>query len=112
MLMEPGSMLPTIGASGAIAGVMGAYFVMYPRSRVLTLLPLIFIWDVIEVPAIVLLGFWFLMQLFSAGTIAMTASTSGGGVAFVAHIAGFVFGLGAVFVFRKRREPDRWARGF
>jgi membrane associated rhomboid family serine protease len=81
---------------------------MYPHSRVLTLLPLFVFWELIEVPAIVLLGFWFLMQLFSAGTIAMTASTEGGGVAFMAHVAGFAFGLVAVFLFRKRREPEQW----
>src|SRR2546423_6129967 len=80
--MDPTSTLPTIGASGAIAGVMGAYFVLYPRSRVLTLIPLIIIWEVIELPAIFLLGFWFLMQLVSAGTVATTANNSGGGVAF------------------------------
>jgi len=106
--MEPNSMLPTIGASGAIAGVMGAYFVLYPQSRVLTLIP--FIWlQIVEVPAVVLLGFWFLMQIFSAGTIAMTATTHGsGGVAFAAHVAGFVMGLIGVFVFKKP-ERDRWA---
>src|SRR5215510_7177180 len=87
--VDPESTLPTIGASGAIAGMMGAYFVLYPQSRVLTLLPWIFI-QVVEMPAIILLGFWFLMQLFSAGTIAVTASTHGsGGVAFMAHVAGF-----------------------
>src|SRR5207253_3126586 len=87
--MDPNSLLPTIGASGAIAGVMGAYFVLYPQSRVITLVTLLFFWEVIEVPAIVLLGFWFLMQLFSAGAIAVTANTQGGGVAFAAHVAGF-----------------------
>jgi membrane associated rhomboid family serine protease len=110
ILIDPASTLPTIGASGAIAGVMGAYFVLYPRSRVLTLIPLIIIWEVIELPAVVLLGFWFLMQLFSAGTIAMTASTSGGGVAFMAHVAGFLTGIAAVFVFRKPERQERyWA---
>ncbi len=109
ILIDPNSTLPTIGASGAIAGVMGAYFVLYPHSRVLTLLPLIIIWEVIELPAIVLLGFWFVMQLFNAGTVAMTASTGTGGVAFMAHVAGFAFGLGAVFVFRKRRRPEEWS---
>jgi membrane associated rhomboid family serine protease len=99
--MDPTSTLPTIGASGAIAGVMGAYFVLYPRSRVLTLIPLIIFWEVIEVPTVVLLGFWFLMQLFSAGAIATTASTQGGGVAFAAHVAGFVTGMVAIFVFRR-----------
>src|SRR5437660_9227282 len=68
--VDPNSTLPTIGASGAIAGVMGAYFVLYPQSRVLTLIPWIFL-QIVELPAIVLLGFWFVMQLFSAGTIAM-----------------------------------------
>jgi membrane associated rhomboid family serine protease len=99
--IDPTSTLPTIGASGAIAGVMGAYFVLYPRSRVLTLVPLIIIWEVIEVPTVVLLGFWFLMQLFSAGAIATTASTQGGGVAFAAHVVGFLTGMVAIFVFRK-----------
>ena len=102
-------LLPTIGASGAIAGVMGAYFVMYPHSRVLTLIPLIIVWEVIEMPAIFLLGFWFLMQLFNAGAIAVTGTAGNGGVAFMAHAAGFVFGLVAVFLFKRRREPDRWA---
>jgi membrane associated rhomboid family serine protease len=109
ILIAPNSMLPTIGASGAIAGVMGAYFVLYPQSRVLTLIPLIIIWEVIEVPAIFLLGFWFLMQLFSAGSIALTSASEQGGVAFMAHVAGFVFGMAAVFVFRKRQEPQRWS---
>jgi membrane associated rhomboid family serine protease len=108
ILIQPDSTLPTIGASGAIAGVMGAYFVLYPQSRVLTLLPLIIIWEIVEPPAIVLLGFWFLMQLFSAGTIAMTASTGGGGVAFMAHVAGFLFGVVGVFVFRKRQRSEQW----
>jgi membrane associated rhomboid family serine protease len=105
--MDPLSTLPTIGASGAIAGVMGAYFVLYPQSRVLTLIPWIFL-QVVELPAIILLGFWFLIQLFSAGTIAVTASTHGsGGVAFAAHVVGFVVGVVGVFVFRKR-QVDRW----
>jgi membrane associated rhomboid family serine protease len=109
IVVDPYSRLPTIGASGAIAGVMGAYFVLYPHSRVLTLIPWIFL-QIVELPAIVLLGFWFLMQLFSAGVIAVTASThGGGGVAFAAHVAGFVVGVVLVFVFRNRRY-DRWER--
>jgi membrane associated rhomboid family serine protease len=107
--VDPNSMLPTIGASGAIAGVMGAYFVLYPHSRVLTLIPWWFL-QIVELPAIVLLGFWFLMQLFSAGAIAVTANThGGGGVAFAAHVVGFVAGMGGVFVFRKR-ALDPWDR--
>jgi membrane associated rhomboid family serine protease len=105
VVMNSTSLLPTIGASGAIAGVMGAYFIIYPQSRVLTLIP-IFYFDIIEVPAIVLLGFWFLMQLFSAGAVATATSGTGGGVAFAAHVAGFVVGMAGVFVFRKREA--RW----
>jgi membrane associated rhomboid family serine protease len=105
--IEPTSTLPTIGASGAIAGVMGAYFVLYPRSRVLTLIPLIIFWEIVELPAIILLGFWFVMQLVSAGAIAVTAASHGsGGVAFAAHVAGFVVGMAGVFVFRKRQESS------
>jgi membrane associated rhomboid family serine protease len=104
--VAPHSTLPTIGASGAIAGVMGAYFVLYPRSRVLTLIPWIFL-QIVELPAIVLLGFWFVMQLFSAGTIAMTTSSNGGGVAFAAHVVGFLVGMGGVFLF-KQRALDPW----
>jgi membrane associated rhomboid family serine protease len=107
ILMDPYSELPTIGASGAIAGVMGAYFVLYPHSRVLTLIPWIFL-QIIEVPAIILLGFWFLMQFVSAGAVAVTSSShGGGGVAFAAHVTGFIVGVLGVFVFRKRLV-DRW----
>jgi membrane associated rhomboid family serine protease len=105
--LEPGSTLPTVGASGAIAGVMGAYFVLYPQSRVLTLVPLIVYYNVIEVPAILLLGVWFAIQLFSAGAIAVTSSTEAGGVAFVAHVAGFAAGAVGVLAF-KRRTLDPW----
>ena len=108
LVANPGSELPTVGASGAIAGVMGAYFVLYPQSRVLTLLPWIFI-TVVEIPAVFVLGFWFLAQVFSAGAIAVTASThGGGGVAFMAHVAGFAAGAIGIFVFRKK-QLDPWA---
>jgi membrane associated rhomboid family serine protease len=107
IVMNPASTLPTIGASGAIAGVMGAYFILYPQSRVLTLIP-IFWFEIIEVPAIVLLGFWFLMQLFSAGALAARTTGTGGGVAFAAHVAGFLVGMAGVFVFRKREPAGRW----
>ncbi|HUK36787.1 MAG TPA: rhomboid family intramembrane serine protease [Vicinamibacterales bacterium] len=105
--MNSASMLPTIGASGAIAGVMGAYFVLYPHSRVLTLIP-IFLYDIVEVPAIVLLGFWFLMQLVDAGAVAVTTNSTGGGVAFAAHVVGFLVGVGGIFLFRKGERAERW----
>jgi membrane associated rhomboid family serine protease len=106
--MDPTSTLPTIGASGAIAGVMGAYFVLYPHSRVLTAIPLLIYFEIVELPAVFLLGFWFVMQLFSAGVIAVTANMSSGGIAFVAHVAGFVAGLAGIFVFRKRQPTTEW----
>jgi membrane associated rhomboid family serine protease len=112
IMIEPSSTLPTIGASGAIAGVMGAYFVLYPHSRVLTLIPLFIYWEIVELPAIFLLGFWFLMQLFGAGVgaIGQAAGAESGGVAFIAHVAGFVLGALAMFVLgASRREPRRWA---
>jgi membrane associated rhomboid family serine protease len=87
---------------------MGAYFVLYPQSRVLTLIPLIIFWEIVELPAIFLLGFWFLIQLFSAGAIAATTNSQAGGVAFMAHVAGFVTGVVGVFVFRKREPDTRW----
>jgi membrane associated rhomboid family serine protease len=105
--MDPESTLPTIGASGAIAGVMGAYFILYPRSRVLTLVPLIIIWDIVELPAVVLLGMWFLLQLLGAGAAA-SASGAAQGIAFWAHVAGFVLGAIAVVVLSRPSRRSRW----
>lgn len=91
------SQVPTVGASGAIAGVMGAYFILYPRSRILTLIPILFIPYFVEIPAFVFLGIWFLIQFMSAaGPHAQSA-----GVAWWAHIGGFVFGILALGLFLK-----------
>jgi membrane associated rhomboid family serine protease len=89
-----GSSIPTVGASGAIAGVLGAYMVLYPYARVLTLLPIFYFIRIVEIPALVYLGFWFISQLFN-GLFALSATDvfQGGGVAWWAHIGGFVFGL-------------------
>jgi membrane associated rhomboid family serine protease len=106
--MNPGSTIPTIGASGAIAGVMGGYFVLYPNSRVLALVPLFIVFEIIEVPAILFLGLWFLMQFFyGVGSMAVREGAEAGGVAFWAHIAGFVAGAVAAFVLRKPSR-SRW----
>jgi membrane associated rhomboid family serine protease len=105
--MAPDSVAPMVGASGAIAGMMGAYFVLYPHWRVLTLIPWIF-FQIVELPAVVLLGVWFLMQFLNAGAVAASAGTSGsGGVAFAAHVVGFLAGAGGIFIFR-RRDRDYW----
>jgi membrane associated rhomboid family serine protease len=90
------SQLPTVGASGAVAGVMGAYFLLYPRARILTMLPLFFIPFFFEIPAFFFLGYWALIQLLY-GTLSQGMA---GGVAWWAHVGGFVFGLIAVRLFR------------
>jgi membrane associated rhomboid family serine protease len=88
---DPGSSVPTVGASGAIAGVLGAYLVAFPRARVLTLVVLILFVRLIWLPAALVLGIWFLLQSFS-GTLALAGAVQGG-VAWWAHIGGFAFGL-------------------
>jgi len=98
-----GSAMPVIGASGAIAGVMGAYYVMFPRAKILTVIPIfIFPWF-IELPAFIFLGWWFLLQLFS-GTITLVLPMTGGGVAWWGHTGGFIAGFILVPFFRKRRR--------
>ena len=93
VLFDPFSSVPMVGASGAIAGVMGAYFVLYPYSRVLTAIFLIIFFDIVEIPAVFFLGLWFLLQLLSGvGSLAVSQG-SAGGVAFWAHIGGFAAGL-------------------
>jgi membrane associated rhomboid family serine protease len=99
--------VPNIGASGAIAGVLGAYFVLYPKARVLTAVFVFFVFFV-EIPAVVFLGIWFLLQLYSGG-LGLTHPQSGGGVAFFAHIGGFTVGLltGRLLARRSMRVPAR-----
>jgi membrane associated rhomboid family serine protease len=105
-LSAPFSMIPTLGASGAIAGVMGAYFVLYPRSRVLTIIPPFIFW-VIEIPAVFFLGYWLVLQILNVGMVSNASST--GGVAFWAHIAGFLVGAMLVFVFKRpERQRVEW----
>jgi membrane associated rhomboid family serine protease len=107
--MVPDSPVPMVGASGAIAGVMGAYFLLYPQSRVVMLVPLIVVFHIIEVPAIFFLGIWFVMQFLSGvGSIA-TAAGDQGGVAFWAHVAGFAAGaIGGIVFRRPERQRVEW----
>ncbi len=95
VLAAPDSTMPMIGASGAIAGVLGAYFVLFPRANVKTLIFLFVFVSVIRVPAVFFLGIWFFFQLLSSGT--------GGGIAWYAHIGGFVAGAALIRFFVKRR---------
>jgi rhomboid family protein len=100
--ISPGSTAPTLGASGAIAAILGAYIVLYPRAKVLTLVFIIFIFTVIELPAWAMLGVWFAEQAVFGAAGLTTATGGGGGVAYFAHIGGFVFGLLAVRPLAKR----------
>jgi membrane associated rhomboid family serine protease len=103
--ISPNSTAPTLGASGAIAAVLGAYIVLYPRARVFTLVIIIFFVTVIELPALVMLGLWFVEQAVFAATNLTTPTGSGGGVAYFAHIGGFVFGLLTVRLLARARKP-------
>ncbi len=97
----PSSNVPMIGASGAIAGVLGAYLVLYPLARVASLVPILFIFTIIEIPAVIFLLFWLVLQLFS-GWLTLGGST-GSGIAWWAHVGGFAFGMAAVGLFARRR---------
>src|SRR5438874_8435558 len=109
ILLNLGSNIPSVGASGAIAGVMGAYFVLYPRARVLTLVPLIVFFTFWWLPAWIVLGYWFLIQFLSgaATSIAYTSQT-GGGIAFWAHVGGFVAGIVLIKIFPERARGYRY----
>jgi membrane associated rhomboid family serine protease len=107
VMINPFSVVPMVGASGAIAGVMGAYFVLYPESRILTAIFIFFFFDLVEVPAIFFLGIWFLMQLLSGVGSLGVSNASAGGTAFFAHIGGFLTGL-LVGALLRARGGRRW----
>jgi len=97
-MVGPDSRVPMIGASGAISGVLGAYFLLFPHASVLTLVIFGFFWRIVSIPALVVLGFWMVVQILNG----LGSFGSGGGVAWFAHIGGFVAGMGLLFVFRPR----------
>jgi membrane associated rhomboid family serine protease len=103
---DPGSSIPLVGASGAIAAALGAYLVLYPRARILSLVFLGFFYQLIEVPALIVLGFWFFLQLID-GVASLGGGAAQGGVAFFAHIGGFVAGLAIGFLVRVLRPRRR-----
>ena len=102
--VSPNSTAPTLGASGAIAAVLGGYILLYPRARVLSLVFIIFLFTVIELPAWVMLGAWFALQAAYGATNLVTPAGGGGGVAYFAHVGGFIFGLLAVKLLATRRK--------
>jgi membrane associated rhomboid family serine protease len=102
-----GSTVPSLGASGAIAAVMGAYFLFFPRSKVVTFIPLGFIPWFVDIPAILYLGFWFASQFFS-GILSITGTGASGGIAWWAHIGGFLFGLVMGWFFTLGKRKPAW----
>ena len=102
-VIDVDSTIPSIGASGAVAAVLGGYALLYPRARVVTLIILIVFITVIELPALLILGLWFLFQLYDAS---QPIGGEGGGIAYFAHIGGFLFGMAVIKLFARRENPN------
>jgi membrane associated rhomboid family serine protease len=111
--VDTGSEIPNLVASGAVAGVLGGYLILFPRARIITVIFIIFFFTIIELPALLILGFWFVQQVLF-GYFDLNTAGEGGGVAYFAHVGGFAFGLLAIKLFadeRKRRaQIDRVGR--
>lgn len=108
ILVDPTSPVPTIGASGAIAGVMGAYLVKFPRARIITLVFIIIFITTVDIPAAFLLLYWFAIQFFSGVGSIGYSQASNGGVAFFAHVGGFLAGMGLVLLLPTKQRFRRW----
>lgn len=113
VVFDPDSMIPTLGASGAIAGVLGSYLVMFPHNRI-RVLTMFLVITIIELPALLVLGFWIVLQFISQiGSITdYSAQTRGGGVAYMAHIGGFLAGMALSFLFRRRQQPSYYRSSY
>jgi membrane associated rhomboid family serine protease len=105
--VNPASRIPMVGASGAVSGVLGAYLLLFPHARVLTLIPLGLFTQVTEIPALIVLGFWIVVQLVNGF---LTFNFQGGGVAWFAHIGGFAAGMLLIALFKRRIVPWGWQR--
>ncbi len=110
VFFNPASRVPTVGASGAIAGVLGAYLVAFPRARIITLVPFFPFFQVMALPAVLMLGLWFVYQFFSGALSLAWSAAGGGGVAWWAHVGGFAFGAVVAGLFGSRRRPRSHAR--
>jgi membrane associated rhomboid family serine protease len=104
--VNPDSTAPTVGASGAIAAVLGGYLLLYPRARILTVLFIFFFFTFVEIPAMVMLGIWLFLQFLPAVGQLASPDVGGGGVAYWAHIGGFVFGMATIFLFAHRKSGE------
>ena len=111
VLIAPNSSIPSIGASGAIAAVLGAYLVLFPHARVVSLVPIFFFFWFVDIPAIFYLGFWFISQLFS-GIMSLPTAGAVGGVAWWAHIGGFIYGVFIHKLFVKRTPSDTYYQAY
>ena len=98
--LSAGSSIPTIGASGAISGVLGAYLILFPKAKIVTLIPIFFIFDIIDISAILFIGFWFFLQFFSG--IVSVGTGASGGIAWWAHVGGFMAGMVMVPFFKRK----------
>ncbi len=105
VLLNPASQVPMVGASGAVSGILGAYLLLFPHARVLTLIPLGFFTQLAEIPAVIVLGFWIVVQLANG---VLTFNFEGGGVAWFAHIGGFAVGILLIGLFKRRTVPWGW----
>lgn len=112
MLGGSSSVIPNVGASGAIAGVLGAYLVLFPQAQIRALIPLGFFTTISYVPAIIMIGFWIVAQFVSVFLVGEQSGGGGGGVAYWAHIGGFIAGLILVFLFRGRRDTSPAFQGY
>lgn len=109
VLLNSSSPIPTVGASGAIAGVMGAYLIKFPRAHIVTLIPIIVFITTVDIPAAFLLLYWFAMQFFSGvGSVGYSTSSSGD-VAWFAHVGGFLAGMGLILLFPSRPRYPQWS---
>jgi membrane associated rhomboid family serine protease len=110
LIVDPSAQVPNLGASGAVAGVLGGYLILFPRARVVTVIFIVFFFTIVELPALLILGFWFVQQVLFGYFDLNTGGNPEGGVAYFAHIGGFVFGLIAIKLFaderKRRRQQD------
>jgi membrane associated rhomboid family serine protease len=104
VVVDPSAAVPTVGASGAIAAVLGGYILLYPHARVVTLVFIVIFFTILELPAILVLGLWFLLQVYAGAGDLTNPIGGGGGVAYFAHIGGFVFGLALIKLFADRQK--------
>ena len=107
LIVGPDSTVPNIGASGAIAAVLGGYIVLFPKARVVTIIFIVFFFTILELPAMLILGFWFIQQALFGYFDLASGAARGGGVAYFAHIGGFLLGLAAIKLFADERKQRR-----